>query len=267
MALLTGRKGIVLGVANDHSIAWLVARYLRAEGAELGFSYLPGDAGASRARARVQQLAERVGSRFVEPCDVSKDEDVVSLFRHAGEAYESLDFVVHSIAFAPLSDIRCPTVAVSRAGFATAMDVSVYSLIAVARAAAPLMRGGGALVTMTYYGGEKVVPGYNVMGVCKAALDSAVRYLAYDLGRQRIRVNAISAGPIRTPAASALGHLDEMRRVQAHVAPLGRNVEGDDLGRAAAYLLSDLSSATTGEILHVDCGYSTVGHDARPATT
>jgi enoyl-[acyl-carrier protein] reductase I len=259
MGLLDGRKGLILGVANDHSIAWLIARALRAEGAELGFSYLPMPGGASRMEARVQALAERVDSRLVVPCDVSKDEEIAALCARVGEGLGRLDFVLHSIAFAPLADIRCTTLDASRAGFSTAMEVSVYSLIAVARAAAPLMREGGAIATVTYYGGEKVVSGYNLMGVCKAALDCAVRYLAHDLGRRGIRVNAISAGPMRTLAASAVGDIDAMRRLHAEVAPLGRNVEAEELGRAAAYLLSDLSSATTGEILHVDCGYSTMG--------
>jgi len=251
-----------MGVANDRSIAWAVAKYLGAEGAELALSHFPDAMGNSRMSGRVRRLAESVGSRLVLPCDVGRDEDVEALFAAAREAYGTIDFLVHSIAYAPIDELRRATLDASRSGFRTAMDISVYSLIAATRAAAPLMPHGGAVVTLTYYGGEKVISGYNLMGVCKAALQSAVQYLAHDLGHRNIRVNALSAGPMRTLAASALGGLEEMRAAHARIAPLARNVEGAELGKAAAYLVSDLSSATTGEVLHVDCGYNTMGSPA-----
>lgn len=265
MGLFTGKKGIVMGVANDHSIAWAIAHYLHQEGAELGFNHLPDKDERKRMERRVRQLAEPIGAKLIAPCDVSKDEDVQAFFDQAKQTFGKIDFLLHSIAFAPIEDIRCPCVKASRNGFRIAMDISVYSLIAVARAAAELMPDGGAIVTMTYFGGEKVVAGYNLMGVCKAALECAVKYLAYDLGPQKIRVNAISAGPMKTLAASAVGEFDEMLHLHKAVAPLGRNVAPDELGQAAAFLLGDLSTAVTGETLHVDCGYSIMGSPGRAA--
>ena len=265
MGLFSGKKGIVMGVANDHSIAWAIARYLHCEGADLGFNHLPDKDDRKRMERRVRQLAEPIGAKLIMPCDVSKDDDVKAFFARAKEVYGTIDFLVHSVAFAPIEDIRCPTLDSSRNGFHIAMDISVYSLIAVTRAAAELMPSGGAVLTMTYFGGEKVVAGYNLMGVCKAALECTVRYLAYDLGGKNIRINGISAGPMRTLAASAVGDFDQMLTLHSSVAPLGRNVEPDELGKSAAYLLSDLSSAITGEIHHVDCGYSTMGSPGRAA--
>jgi enoyl-[acyl-carrier protein] reductase I len=259
MGLFTGKKGIVLGVANDHSIAWAIADYLHREGAELGFNHLPDKDDRRRMERRVRQLAEPIGAKLIAPCDVSKDEDIARFFGQVQDTFGTIDFVVHSVAFAPVEDIRCPYVNASRNGFHIAMDISVYSLVAVTRAAVPLMPAGGAVVTLTFYGGEKVVPGYNLMGVCKAALDCTVKYLAFDLGGQKVRVNAISAGPMKTLAASAVGDFDDMLLMHRILAPMRRNVEPDELGRTAAYLLSDLSSAVSGEIIHVDCGYHVMG--------
>lgn len=259
MGLLEGKTGIVMGVANDHSIAWAIARGLHSEGADVGFNHLPDIDDRRRMGRRVRELAESISSRLVMGCDVTEEEDVRLFFAKVEEVYGRIDFLLHSIAFAPLADIRCPALDASRGGFLRAMDVSVYSLIAVARAAARIMPNGGAIATMTFFGGEKVVPGYNLMGICKAALDRAVQYLAHDLGVKRIRVNAISAGPMRTLAASAVGDFDRILTLHSSVAPLGRNVTGEELSRAAAYLLSDRSSATTGEVHHVDCGYHVMG--------
>lgn len=259
MGLFSGKKGIVLGVANDHSIAWAIASYLHREGADLGFNHLPDKDDRRRMERRVRQLAEPIGAKLIAPCDVAKDEDIARFFAQVKDTFGTIDFLVHSVAFAPLEDIRCPCLNASRNGFHIAMDISVYSLVAATRAAAPLMPDGGAVVTLTFYGGEKVVPGYNLMGVCKAALDCTVRYLAHDLGSKKVRVNAISAGPMKTLAASAVGDFDDMLMMHRIMAPLGRNVEPDELGGTAAYLLSDMSSAVSGEVLHVDCGYHVMG--------
>jgi len=259
MGLFDGKKGMVLGVANDFSIAWAVSQKLLAEGAELGFTHLPGE----KMERRVRKLADPIGSKLVTPCDVQKDEDVERVFRQAGETYGSIDFVVHSIAFAPLDDIKRPFAQASRQGFLTAMDVSVYSLAAVSRHAAAVMPAGGSVLTLTYFGGEKVVAGYNLMGVCKAALDMAVRYLAYDLGPQKVRVNGLSAGPVKTLAASAVGEADKLAGLYEAVSPMGRNITREEVGAAGLFLLSDLAAGITGEILHVDCGYNIMGSPGR----
>ncbi|MGZ3434114.1 MAG: enoyl-ACP reductase FabI, partial [Isosphaeraceae bacterium] len=196
MGMFAGKKGMVLGVANDFSIAWAITRKLLDEGAEIGFTHLPGE----KMERRVRKLVDPLGAKLVTPCDVQKDEDVARTFDQAKETYGGLDFVLHSIAFAPIDDIKCAYVNCSREGFKTAMDVSVYSLVSVAHHAARVMNQGGSIVTLTYLGGERVVPGYNMMGVCKAALDASVKYLAYDLGPKKIRVNAVSAGPVKTLA-------------------------------------------------------------------
>ncbi len=259
MGLFTGKKGVVLGVANDFSIAWAVTRKLVDEGAEVGFTHLPGD----KMERRVRKLAEPIGARLITPCDVQKDEDVARVFAQAGETYGKLDFVLHSIAFAPLDDLKCSFVDASREGFKTAMEISAYSLAAVAREAAKVMPEGGSILTLTYYGGEKVVPGYNMMGVCKAALDAAVKYLAYDLGPKNIRVNAVSAGPVKTLAASAVGDFDDLSGLYDAVSPMRRNITREEVGSSGMFLLSDLASGITGEILHVDCGYNVMGSPGR----
>lgn len=259
MGLFDGKKGMILGVANDYSIAWAISRKLLAEGAELGFTHLPGE----KMERRVRKLADPIGSKLITPCDVQKDEDIARVFQQAGETFGKLDFVVHSIAFAPINDIKCSFVNSSREGFKTAMEISVYSLAAVARCAAEVMPDGGSIVTMTYFGGERVVSGYNLMGVCKAALDASVRYLAYDLGPKKIRVNAVSAGPVKTLAASAVGDSDKLAGLYEAVSPMGRNITREEVGSAGMFLLSDHATGITGEILHVDCGYNIMGSPGR----
>ena len=255
MGMFAGKIGLVMGVANDRSIAWAMSEALLAEGAELAFTHLP----SPSSERRVRQLVEARQPKVLLPCDVQKDEDIARVFEAVKTAYGRLDFLVHSIAFAPPQELRNPYLQMSRAGWHLAMDISAYSLVAVARAAAPLMTAGGAIVTLSYFGGEKVIPGYNAMGVCKAALEHSVRYLAWDLGRQNVRVNCISAGPMRTLSAAGIAGFDELRDHALRKTPLGRNVEFDELGRTGLYLLGDLSSGVTGETIHVDCGFSIVG--------
>ncbi len=259
MGLFDGKKGLVLGVANEFSIAWAISRRLLDEGAEVGFTHLPGD----KMERRVRKLADPIGARLITPCDVQNDDDVARVFREAGETYGALDFVLHSIAFAPIDDLKGPFVRCSRDGFKMAMEISVYSLAIVARHAAEVMPSGGSIATLTYFGGERVVQGYNMMGVCKAALDASVRYLAFDLGPRKIRVNALSAGPVKTLAASAVGDADKLASLYEAVSPLNRNIERDEVGAAGMFLLSDLASGITGEILHVDCGYNIMGSPGR----
>jgi len=259
MGLFSGKKGLVLGVANDFSIAWAISQKLLAEGAEIGFTHLPGE----KMERRLRKLTNPISAKLVTPCDVQKDEDVARVFAEARDTYGSLDFVVHSIAFAPMDDIKCNYVNASREGFKTAMEISVYSLALVARHAAEVMPNGGSIVTLTYLGGEKVVSGYNLMGVCKAALDASVRYLAYDLGPKKIRVNAVSAGPVKTLAASAVGDADKLAGLYEAVSPMGRNITREEVGDSGLFLLSDLASGITGEILHVDCGYNVMGSPGR----
>ncbi len=258
MGLFSGKTGLVMGIVNDYSIAWAISQKLLEEGADLGFTHLPGEKMERRIRKVVP--AE---SKFIRPCDVGKDEDIARVFTEAKATYGKLDFVLHSIAFAPIDDIRCDFVDCSREGFKLAMDISVYSLAIIAKHAAQCMPDGGAITTLTYYGGEKVVSGYNMMGVCKAALDAAVKYLAYDLGPKKIRVNGLSAGPVKTLAASAVGDSDELEKLYMAVSPMQRNVRRDEVGSAGMFLLSDLASGITGEILHVDCGYNAMGSPGR----
>jgi enoyl-[acyl-carrier protein] reductase I len=255
VGLLSKKVGLIMGLANDHSIAWALSESLYAAGAELAFTHLPSPSN----ERRVRQLVESKGAKMIYPCDVQNDEDVIRTFDMVKATYGRLDFLVHSIAFAPPMELKNPYVNMSRAGWHLAMDISVYSLVAVCRAAAPLMAEGGSIITVSYYGGEKVVPGYNVMGICKAALEHSVRYLAWDLGRQKIRVNAISAGPMRTLSSAGISHFDKMRQHAVKKAPLNRDVEMEDLGNTGIYLLSHLSSGVTGEVLHVDCGYNIIG--------
>jgi enoyl-[acyl-carrier protein] reductase I len=248
--LLENKFGIIFGVANKRSIAWATAQACMHEGARLAFSYQN-----ERLRENVEGLTAGTDSPLVQ-CDVSKPEEVASAFATVKENFGRLDFLVHSLAFAPREALDGEYVATTREAFLTALDVSAYSLAELARAAAPLMTEGGSVVSMTYYGAEKVVQNYNVMGVAKAALEASTRYLASDLGRQNIRVNAISAGPINTLAARGVGNLSVMLKHHAERAPLHRNVEAREVGNAAAFLLSPLASGITGEVLHVDCGYN-----------
>ncbi len=259
MGLFTGKKGIIMGVANEYSIAAAVANVLHKEGATIGFNHLPDKEGRDRMMKRVHRVGDPLGATFIRPCDVTVDADIEAFFAEVKKAFGTIDFFVHSIAYAPLDDLRCSTIDVSREGFKVAMDISVYSLIATTRAAAKLMPDGGSIATMTYFGGERVVGGYNLMGVCKSALDMATKYLAYDLGPKNIRVNGVSAGPIKTLASSAVGDFSQMLGLNAAVAPMGRNITAEEVGKSTAFLLSDMASATTGEILHVDCGYNTMG--------
>jgi len=250
MGLLDGKKGLVFGVANKYSIAWGIAQALHAEGAELGFSY----AGPVLEK-RVRPLAQSVGSRFIEPCDVTKDEDIQRTFARAREVYGTIDFLVHSIAYAQREDLMGEFVDTSRDGFHLAMDISVYSLVALAREGAAMMPNGGSIITMTYYGSEKVAPRYNVMGVAKAALEASMRYLANDLGPKGIRVNAISAGPIKTLAAAGVSGFRKMLSYYPKVAPLRKHITKEDVGKTALWLISDWSQAVTGEVIYVDAGY------------
>jgi enoyl-[acyl-carrier protein] reductase I len=259
VGLFSGKKGIIMGVANEYSIAAGVAKVLANESAQLGFNHLPDKEGRDRMMKRVQRVSEPIGVKFVKPCDVNSDDDVKAFFKEVKDEFGTIDFLVHSIAYAPLEDIRCPTLEASREGFKIAMDTSVYSFITVAHHASKLMADGGSMVTMSYFGGERVVGGYNLMGLCKSALEMATKYLAYDLGPKNIRVNAVSAGPIKTLASSAVSDLSQMLTLNAAIAPLGRNVTTEEVGKATAYLLSDLASATTGEVLHVDGGYNIMG--------
>jgi enoyl-[acyl-carrier protein] reductase I len=254
MGLLEGKNALVFGVANDHSIAWGIAQALHAEGATVGFSSIE-----SLIEKRVRPLAESIGSTFVEPCDVQSDADIERVFARWGETSDRLDILVHALAFAKREDLARGFIDTSRDGFALAMDVSAYSLVALARGARPYLHVGSSLLTLTYYGSEKVVANYNVMGVAKAALEASVRYLAADLGPDGIRVNAISAGPIRTLAAAGIAGFKRMYGAFDEVAPLRSNISIEDVGRTAVYLASDLSSAVTGEVIYVDGGFNIVG--------
>ena len=254
MGLLDGKTALIFGVANDHSIAWGIARALHEEGAEVGFSSVE-----SLIEKRVRPLAASIGSTFVVPCDVSSDEQIQNVFELWGEQHNSLDILVHALAYAKREDLEGAFVDTSREGFALALDISAYSLVALARGARSLLHPGSSLITLTYYGAEKVVANYNVMGVAKAALEASVRYLAADLGPDGVRVNAISAGPIRTLAASGIAGFKGMYRGFAEVAPLRANITPEDVGRTALFLASDLSSAVTGETLYVDGGFNILG--------
>lgn len=255
MKLLQGKRAAIFGVANERSIAWAIAEAFHAEGAELAFTYA-----GEVLEKRVRPLAEGIGSKIILPCDVTRDEEVEKVFADLRDAWGGLDIVIHAIAFANKEDLANPYVQTSRAGFHLAMDVSAYSLIALAQRAAPLMEGrGGAFLTLTYMGSEKVIPNYNVMGVAKAALEASVRYLAHDLGPKGVRVNAISAGPIRTLAAAGISDFKSMLHHVAERAPLKRNIDAEEVGKTALYLCSEWGSAVTGEVLHVDAGYNIMG--------
>ncbi len=257
--LMSGRKGLVMGVANDHSIAWGLAEALAAAGAELAFTYQD-----EALEKRVRPLAESVGAAAVLPCDVEDQADIEAVFRALAGAWRRLDFVVHAIAFSDRGELAGRYVETSRANFERTLDISCYSFTAVARQAAPMMAAGGALLTLTFDGANRVMPSYNVMGVAKAALEASVRYLAADLGPGGIRVNAISAGPMRTLAGAAISDGRYVHRWTRENAPLRRNVALADVGGAGLYLLSDLSRGVTGEIHYVDCGYHVVGMAAAP---
>jgi len=254
MGLLDGKKGLILGVANDHSIAWGIAQALHAEGAELGFSYI-GEA----LERRVRPLATSLGSQLIAPCDIQSDEQIDALMQRARETYGSLDILIHAIAFANREELNGPYLNTTRAGFRLALEVSAYSLTAVVKAAQDLLNPGASIVTLTYHGSQQVAPHYNVMGVAKAALEASVRYLANDLGASNIRVNAISAGPLRTLSASGIAGFRTMHKQFADIAPLRRNITLEDVGKTALWLCSDWSSGVTGETIYVDAGFHNIG--------
>ncbi len=252
---LAGKKGIVFGVANKRSIAWAIAQAWQEAGATLAFTY-QGD----RLKENVEELAGTFGPNTpLYPCDVTRDEDIARVFQSVQKDFGSLDMLLHSVAYAPKDALEGEFINTSRQAFQVAHDVSAYSLVALSRAAAPLMTNGGSIVAMSYYGAVKVVPHYNVMGVAKAALEASVRYLAYDLGTKKIRVNAISAGPVNTLAARGIsGFMSMLKHYEEHT-PMKRNIEGRELGDAGLFLASNMSTATTGQVLYVDCGYEIMG--------
>jgi enoyl-[acyl-carrier protein] reductase I len=251
---LEGRVAVVFGVANKRSIAWSIAQGLHAAGARLAITYQN-----ERLEQEAKDLILSLPGAEAFMCDVSSDEQIDRVFAEWKQRYGKIDILVHSVAFAPAEELKADFVNTTREGFRVAHDVSVYSLIAVCRAAAPLMTHGGSVITMTYYGAEKVVPHYNVMGVAKAALECTVRYLAHDLGRKNIRVNAISAGPIKTLAARGIAGLGDMLKSHAERAPLQRNVDVKEVGSTGVFLASEASSGITGETIYVDCGYNIMG--------
>jgi enoyl-[acyl-carrier protein] reductase I len=251
---LDGRNAVVFGVANKRSIAWAIAQGLHKAGAKLAITYQN-----ERLEQEAKDLILSLPGADAFMCDVSKDEAIDQLFGELKRRYGKLHALVHSVAFAPAEELKGDFVNTTREGFRIAHDISVYSLVSLARAAAPLMEDGGSIITMTYYGAERVVPRYNVMGVAKAALECSVRYLAYDLGKHKIRVNAISAGPIKTLAARGIADFSEMLKAHAERAPLKRNVDVNEIGATGVFLASDASSGITGEVIYVDCGYNIMG--------
>jgi enoyl-[acyl-carrier protein] reductase I len=255
--LMAGKRGLVMGVANERSIAWAIAQAVHGQGAELAFTY-QGDSFGKR----VRPLAESVGSNIVLDCDVSNEASLDAVFAALRERWGRLDFLVHAIAFSDPSELKGKYVETTRANFLKSMEISCYSFTDAVRRAAALMTQGGSAVTLSYYGAERVMPHYNVMGVCKAALEASVRYLAVDLGGQNIRVNAISAGPIKTLASSGIGDFRYILKWNQYNSPLKRNVAVEEVGGAGLYLLSGLSAGVTGEVHHVDCGYHVVGMKA-----
>ena len=256
-AIMNGRRGLIMGVANDRSIAWGIAAQAAAAGAEQAFTY-QGDA----LKKRVEPLAASVGSDMVMPCDVTDEASIDSVFDTLKEKWGKLDFVLHAIAYSDKEELKGEYVDTSRDNFTRTMDISVYSFTSISRRAAAMMPDGGSLLTLTYYGAERVMPHYNVMGVAKAALEASVRYLAVDLGGRNIRVNGLSAGPMKTLAASGIGDFRYILKWNEYNSPLKRNVTLEDVGGSGLYLLSDLSSGVSGETHHVDCGYHVVGMKA-----
>lgn len=256
MGLMDGKKGMIFGVANDHSLAWHIAERCHREGATLGFNHLPGP----KMERRVRQLAEPIGAKLIVPCDVSKDDEIEAAFHQARETMGPLDFVVHAVAYASRESLSNPFYQTTRADFLMAMDISAYSLIALCQKAIPFLNEKASVLCLSYFGSVKVIPSYNVMGVCKAALEASTRYLAAELGRERgVRVNALSAGPVRTLSSAGVSGFGKMLEHYPEKAPLGRNIEADEVGKSGLYLLSDLASGVTGEVHYVDAGYNIVG--------
>lgn len=252
---MQGKKALILGIANRHSIAYGIARALKEQGVELALSY----ASPTLAK-RVHPIAEELGIGLLYECDLSKDYDIKNMISLLAEEWDTIDYIVHSVAYAPSSELNIPFHHTTRHGFITAMDISVYSLVAILREAEMLLHPGSSAITLSYYGAQKVVPNYGVMGIAKAALEASVRYLAYSMGEKGVRVNAISAGPIRTLSSSAIGGISQMQRRIEKTAPLSRNIEQEDIAKTALYLLSDLASGVTGDIIFVDAGSSIMAY-------
>jgi enoyl-[acyl-carrier protein] reductase I len=259
MGLLENKNALIFGLANERSIAWGITQALHREGARIGISYA-----GEMLEKRVKPLAEQIGCKFVEECDVTKDDQIAAVVEKTGKDFGKVDVLVHSIAFAGRDELTGPFYNTTRDGFRTAMDISVFSFVALAKAYRPILNAGASLMCMTYYGSEKVAPHYNVMGVAKAALEASTRYLAYDFGPSKIRVNAISAGPIRTLAAAGVGGFRDMYKHFADISPMRENVTIEDVGNAAVFLASDLSTRITGETLYVDSGFNIVGVQMNP---
>jgi len=263
--LFEGKKGLITGVFNKQSIAWAIADQIMQGGGECGFSYMPDKPDDARKKNlnRISKLTDgNPRAKFVQEMDATNDEHIASVMQRCGDEFGKMDFLLHSIAFALPDDLKRDTVETSREGFKLAMEISAYSLLAITNAAKDLLNEGASVLTLTYYGGERPVPGYNVMGICKAALDSAVKYLAYDLGPRGVRVNALSPGPLQTISGRGAG-VDEMLGLYEAMAPLGRNITHEEAGKSGAFLLSDMSSGITAEILHLDGGYNAMGSPGR----
>lgn len=263
--MFEGKSGLITGVFNKQSIAWAIAERIMDAGGKCGFSYMP-DKPDDQRKKNLNRIEKLTGGNpnvaFVQPMDVTNDDHIEALVATSKNELGKLDFLLHSIAFAPPEDLKNDTIETSRDGFKLAMEISAYSLLALANAARPILREGASVLTLTYFGGEKAVPGYNIMGVCKAALDSVVKYLAYDLGADGVRVNALSAGPLQTISGRGAG-VDEMLGLYEAMSPLGRNVTHEEAGKSGVFLLSDMSSGITGEILHLDGGYNIMGSPGR----
>lgn len=266
MGLFDGKKGLILGVANDRSIAWAIAKKIMEEGGICGFTHLPDrpDDERKKNRRRVEKCVgeDNPSAKFLVPLNVQDDQQIAEVMQRAKDEFGKIDFLLHSIAFADRADLQKDTIETSREGFKMAMEISAYSLLAVTNAAKDIINDGGAILTMTYFGGERCVPGYNVMGICKAALDAATKYAAFDLGLRGIRVNALSAGPLKTLASSAVG-ANDMLGLYEKVSPMARGISHEEVANSGAYLLSDMSSGVTGEIHHVDAGYNMMGSPGR----
>ena len=265
MGMFSGKKGLITGVFNEKSIAWAIAELIMREGGVCGFTYMPDKADDARQKnlGRISKLVEgQPNAKFFTPMDATNDEQIAAAMTRCEAEIGKIDFLLHSIAFAPPEDLKGDTVDTSREGFKIAMEISAYSLIALTKGAKGVLNDGASVLTLTYYGGEKCVPGYNIMGVCKAALDSIVKYLAFDLGPRGIRVNALSAGPLQTISGRGAG-VDQMLSLYEAMAPLGRNITHEEAGKCGAFLLSDMSAGVTAEILHLDGGYNAMGSPGR----
>lgn len=265
MGMFTGKKGLITGVFNEKSIAWAIAELIMREGGVCGFTYMPDKADDARQKnlGRITKLVEgQENAKFFTPMDATNDEHIAAAMTRCEAEIGKIDFLLHSIAFAPPEDLKGDTLDTSREGFKIAMEISAYSLIALTKGAKGVLKDGASVLTLTYYGGEKCVPGYNIMGVCKAALDSIVKYLAFDLGPRGIRVNALSAGPLQTISGRGAG-VDQMLSLYEAMAPLGRNITHEEAGKCGAFLLSDMSAGVTAEILHLDGGYNAMGSPGR----